>query len=201
MSISSIFIFSIALFVTWGMYLVLGKKYALDQPDSRKQHHHPVPQIGGLVFGPLFLLLVFWLELAPVWYLITGLVTIILGLADDRYHVPWKFKLLVQLILVAYLSFLFWGRFDTIVFYNVSIPISPLILLAVFIIWFVGIYNAVNLLDDLDGDSVGLSENILKMSKMSSFDLKQIGENSYNCYKKYFDRKMPILIKLFLITP
>jgi hypothetical protein len=54
----------------------------------------------------------------------------------------------------------------------------------------VGIYNAVNLLDDLDGDSVGLSENILKMSKMSSFDLKQIGENSYNCYKKYFDRKM-----------
>ena len=40
------------------------------------------------------------------------------------------------------------------------------------------------------GDSVGLSENILKMSKMSSFDLNQIGENSYNCYKKYFDRKM-----------
>ena len=23
-----------------------------------------------------------------------------------------------------------------------------------------------------------------------SFNLKQIGENSYNCYKKYFDREM-----------
>jgi len=39
-------------------------------------------------------------------------------------------------------------------------------------------------------DSVGLSKNILKMSKMPSMDLKHIGENSYNCYKKYFDRKM-----------
>ena len=39
-------------------------------------------------------------------------------------------------------------------------------------------------------NSVGLSENILKMSKMPSMDLKHIGENSYNCYKKYFDRKM-----------
>ena len=151
MFLPSIVVFSISLFVTWGVYLVLGKEYALDQPDSRKQHHHPIPQIGGLVFGPFFLLLVFWLELAPVWYLITGLVTIILGLADDRYHVPWQFKLLVQLILAAYLVFLFWGRFDTIVFYNVSISISPLVLLAVFIIWFVGIYNAVNLLDGLDG--------------------------------------------------
>jgi glycosyltransferase involved in cell wall biosynthesis len=40
------------------------------------------------------------------------------------------------------------------------------------------------------GDFVGLSKNILKMSKMPSMDLKHIGENSYNCYKKYFDRKM-----------
>jgi glycosyltransferase involved in cell wall biosynthesis len=40
------------------------------------------------------------------------------------------------------------------------------------------------------GDFVGLSKNILKMSKMPSMDLKHIGENSYNCYKKYFDREM-----------
>ena len=58
---------------------------------------------------------------------------------------------LYSILLAAYLVFLFWGRFDTIVFYNMSIPISPLVLLAVFIIWFVGIYNAVNLLDGLDG--------------------------------------------------
>ena len=36
------------------------------------------------------------------------------------------------------------------------------------------------------GDSEGLSKNILKMSKMSSIDFRQIGENSYNYYKKYF---------------
>jgi UDP-N-acetylmuramyl pentapeptide phosphotransferase/UDP-N-acetylglucosamine-1-phosphate transferase len=65
MFLPSIFIFSIALFVTWGVYLVLGKKYALDQPGSRKQHHHPVPQIGGLVFGPLFLLFVWRFGITP----------------------------------------------------------------------------------------------------------------------------------------
>ena len=40
------------------------------------------------------------------------------------------------------------------------------------------------------GDSLGLSENIIKMSAMSSNDIKQIGENSYNCYKNHFDREM-----------
>ena len=39
-------------------------------------------------------------------------------------------------------------------------------------------------------DSVGLSNNILKMSKMSSNEIKKMGENSINCYKKYFDREM-----------
>ncbi len=57
--------------------------------------------------------------------------------------------------------------------------------------------EAANIIDEANagftcpaGDSVGLTENILKMSKMSSIDLKQISKNSYNCYKKYFDREM-----------
>ena len=39
-------------------------------------------------------------------------------------------------------------------------------------------------------DSVGLSNNILKMSKISSNEIKKMGENSINYYKKYFDRQM-----------
>lgn len=42
------------------------------------------------------------------------------------------------------------------------------------------------------GDSRGLSENILKMSNMSSDEINKIGNNSYNYYKKHFDRKMLI---------
>jgi len=39
-------------------------------------------------------------------------------------------------------------------------------------------------------DSVGLSNNILKMSKISSNEIKKMGENSINYYKNYFDREM-----------
>ena len=31
---------------------------------------------------------------------------------------------------------------------------------------------------------------ILKMCKMSSNEIMKMGENSNNCYKKYFDREM-----------
>ena len=39
------------------------------------------------------------------------------------------------------------------------------------------------------GDSISLSKNVLFISKMSSSDLKQLGNNSYNYYKEYFNRK------------
>ena len=148
---ASIFIFSIILLVTWISYSVFGKKYALDFPNKRKHHHKAVPQIGGLVFGPFFLLLVYLFGLAPVWYLIGGLVSIIIGAIDDLNSISWQLKLIVQLILATYIANLFWDHFDAIIFYNFSITLSVPVLFFIFLIWFVGIYNAVNLLDGLDG--------------------------------------------------
>jgi len=130
---------------------LLGRKYALDHPNIRKQHMGDVPQIGGLVFGPLLLFVAWWSSLVPQWYIVGGIVSIFLGTVDDNRHVPWQIKFSVQLALVAYISMLFWGRFDTITFYNLSFSISQLGLLVIFLIWFIGIYNAVNLLDGLDG--------------------------------------------------
>jgi UDP-GlcNAc:undecaprenyl-phosphate/decaprenyl-phosphate GlcNAc-1-phosphate transferase len=151
MNVTPIFIFSISLFVTWGVYLALGKKYALDPPNIRKQHVGVIPQIGGLVFGPLLLFITWCSGLTPQWYIVGGVVSILLGVVDDNRLVPWKIKLIIQLALAAYISMIIWGRFESITFYNLSFPISQLGLLIIFLFWFIGIYNAVNLLDGLDG--------------------------------------------------
>jgi len=130
---------------------LFGQKYALDLPDIRKQHVGTVPQIGGLAFGPLLLFITWWSGLAPQWYIVGGGVSILLGTVDDNHHVPWQIKFTVQLALTAYLSMLFWGRFEAITFYNLSFSVSQIGLLVIFLFWFIGIYNAVNLLDGLDG--------------------------------------------------
>ena len=83
MSFSPILFFSVSFIFTWILFQLIGKNYALDHPNLRKRHSSSVPQIGGLVFGPLLLLIAWWLGLAPGWYLISGLVSVLLGAADD----------------------------------------------------------------------------------------------------------------------
>ena len=146
-----ILLLSGSLLLTVIILKLFGQKYALDQPDIRKQHMGAVPQIGGLIFGPLLLFIAWWSGLAPQWYLIGGGVSILLGTVDDNRHVPWQIKFTVQLALAAYLSIIFWGHFEAITFYNLSFSVSQIWLLVIFLFWFIGIYNAVNLLDGLDG--------------------------------------------------
>ena len=133
------------------MLKLLGQKFALDHPATRKHHIGSIPQIGGLVFGPLLLLIGWWSGLAPQWYLILGCLSVLLGTVDDNRHIPWKIKFTIQLALAVYISILYWGRFEAITFYNLSFSISPIGLFVIFLFWFIGIYNAVNLLDGLDG--------------------------------------------------
>jgi len=146
-----IFYFSISIISIFFSHMIFGRYYALDQPDSRKQHMGAVPQIGGLIFGVLLLFITWWLGLAPQWYIIGGIVSILLGTFDDNRHVSWQIKFTIQLALAAYISMLFWGHFDSITFYNLSFSVSQIGLLLIFLFWFIGIYNAVNLLDGLDG--------------------------------------------------
>jgi len=151
MAIPFILIFSISMIITWVIFQLFGESHALDRPNPRKHHRVFIPQIGGLVFGPLVLFITWWSGLAPQWYIVGGVVSILLGAVDDSLHVPWQIKFTVQLALAAYISIMFWGRFDTITFYNLSFSITQIGLLLIFFIWFIGIYNAVNLLDGLDG--------------------------------------------------
>lgn len=140
----------------------------VDVPDARKVHTVPIPRMGGVAifFG-------FWIALAVVEYLFTGVLfprsgpflgmfigaTMIfaLGLADDFKPLPAKFKLLMQIV-AAGIAVYFGVRIDFL-----SNPGGGLILLApaiaipLTVFWMVGITNTINLIDGLDGLAGGVS--------------------------------------------
>ena len=137
---------------------------AVDVPkDSRRMHDHPIPRMGGLAifFGCMLSVLIF-LPLTPQMrgMLLGGVIIVILGIFDDIYALPAVPKFLVQIgaALIAVLAgnkILVLSNpnvFSSDPFWNLgilSIPIS--------VFWVVGITNAVNLIDGLDGLACGVS--------------------------------------------
>ena len=134
---------------------ILGNVYFSDKPNSRKIHKSPIPLLGGIIFGPIFLLFSYLLELLPNWYMICAIITIILGFLDDAINLKWQVKLIVQLIILIFLSEIFWDRITSVTYFIYNFELSNFNLFVIFVIWFIGIYNAVNLIDGMDGLATG----------------------------------------------
>ena len=137
---------------------------AVDVPkDGRRMHDHPIPRMGGLAifFGFILSVLLFLPLTAQLRGMLLGAVIIvILGIFDDIFALPAKPKFLIQ-ILAAFLAVWAGNRIYGLSNINIfssepywelgwlSYPIS--------ILWIVGITNAVNLIDGLDGLACGVS--------------------------------------------
>ena len=137
---------------------------AVDVPkDNRRMHNHPIPRMGGLAifFGFILSALIFVPLSTPVrGMLLGGVIIVILGIFDDIYALPALPKFFVQ-IAAALVAVLMGNQIDILSNPNIfssepywvlgiwSIPISGL--------WIVGITNAVNLIDGLDGLACGVS--------------------------------------------
>ena len=132
---------------------------AIDIPtDARRMHQKPIPRIGGLAIFAGFLIatLVFCeptKQLFAIW--IGGGILVVLGILDDIYRLSAGLKLIVQLC-VAGIAVSFDVLIDhitvlghTVNFGYFAIPITML--------WIVGLSNAINLIDGLDGLSCGVS--------------------------------------------
>lgn len=133
---------------------------ATDRPNQRKVHQSIMPRLGGLAIFISFM--VGMILLRPenpysIGILIGCFIIIITGLCDDMFELPAKYKLIGQL--AAACSVVFIGNLQ-VVFINLpfggqlqfgflSIPITML--------WIVGITNAINLIDGLDGLAAGVS--------------------------------------------
>jgi UDP-GlcNAc:undecaprenyl-phosphate GlcNAc-1-phosphate transferase len=114
----------------------------LDKPGSHKSHSQPVPYLGGLA---IWLGLVVGLAIAaPELKRIPALLTVILvlGLVDDLFSAKVIVKLSVELsvaIAAVGLGFV-WQITDS---YPLNVGLT--------LLWMIGITNAFNLLDNMDG--------------------------------------------------
>ena len=137
---------------------------AVDVPkDNRRMHDHPVPRMGGLAifFGFILSVLIFLPLTTELQGMLLGSVIIVmLGILDDIFALPALPKLFVQ-IGAALIAVLEGNRIDLLSNPNIfsSEPYWELGLLAVpiTVLWIVGITNAVNLIDGLDGLACGVS--------------------------------------------
>ncbi len=144
----------------------------LDIPKGRKAHAHPTPVTGGgAIIGAFGLTLLFTysysLEMKGVG--IAALLIWIVGALDDRWELPAKLKLLVQVIAVAIL-----------IIFKVHVTFLPdtwwgmggeWIITAM---WVIGITNAVNFLDGMDGLAVGISMIIAGLLAIVSLQNNQM---------------------------
>ncbi len=126
---------------------------ALDQPSVRKVHASPMPLLGGVAIYGAFLLALF---LFADRFYIPQLIGIVvgatwvsfLGIWDDRLGMSAGLKLLGQTL--GGLVLLGTGV-------SVDLLHQPVLDGAITLVWVVGITNAMNLLDNMDGLSGGVA--------------------------------------------
>lgn len=144
---------------------------ATDKPNYRKVHQNIMPRLGGLAIFLSFIIGVIILKLSFIngtisfnsvakyhWPIIIGSMIIVLtGMVDDVKEISPKVKLTGQVVAafivvvfgklnVEFVNLPFGGEIH---FGILSIPFT--------MIWIVGITNAINLIDGLDGLAAGVS--------------------------------------------
>lgn len=159
----------------------LAKKYGwVDHPSSRRRHQMPMPMVGGVTVFFCWLLLLasylFWSstpDSGPISSYAVAAVAVIafslLGLYDDFRGASPRLKLIIELVIVIGVMIgvkevrdfcLVWqGRMGILVW-----PIMA--------IWLVGVSNAVNLVDGLDGLAGGISMMILLTLAVLAFQFQ-----------------------------
>jgi UDP-GlcNAc:undecaprenyl-phosphate/decaprenyl-phosphate GlcNAc-1-phosphate transferase len=142
---------------------------AVDKPDDRKVHKSPIPRLGGasiaLAFGATAVsarLLFPEIPLPPQvnWYLVGASMILITGVGtwDDMHPVSAGRKFLAQVVVASlvYWSGLRLSGFDFPLFAVEHVDLGLLSYPAT-ILWIVGITNAINLIDGLDGLASGIT--------------------------------------------
>ncbi|MFA8437286.1 glycosyltransferase family 4 protein [Pueribacillus sp. YX66] len=131
----------------------------VDKPTGRKVHEGDMPRLGGLaiVFGVVAGFLYLTPESPYMTRIVLGaLIIIIVGIIDDKMTLSAKTKFIGQIIAalvvissglhIEYVTIPLYGKFEFGIFSYV-----------ITVLWIVGITNAINLIDGLDGLAAGVS--------------------------------------------
>ena len=151
------FSFLMAMFVTMSLIPILIRKaeswHFVDIPDQRKVHNNAIPRIGGLamVTGSIISVLLWLTPNTTVLSLLSGIAVVFgFGIWDDRRNLGYKTKFIGQSIGV--LIVIVWGGVKIT---NIPLiaggPVSEVVAIPITFLFLLGVTNAINLSDGLDG--------------------------------------------------
>jgi len=130
-----------------------------DAPGPRKVHSAPVPRVGGLAMAAgLFVATLLTVELSPpVRGLLLGLLVLVLfGLWDDRVNLGYGAKFAGQVIAVGICMIVGGIQIGSLAFGAVG-AVPPAVSTLITFVFLIGITNAINLADGLDGLAGGMA--------------------------------------------
>lgn len=164
MTLTSIFIPTAVAFIGALVLTPFAKKIAyhygmIDEPNERKVHRAAIARGGGLAIYAAFILGV---AVAGIFskivlgFLVSSLIIVALGAVDDRYHLRAMPKFLVQ-SLAALLAIMFGIQINMDQFLVGQLSQYTWLSFPLTFLWLVGITNAINIIDGLDGLAAGVS--------------------------------------------
>lgn len=175
-------------FLSTLIYIIIFRPFAtkiklVDIPDCRKQHHGPIPLIGGIsIYVTLITYIIFidGVNLETEIILFFSLFILILGIYDDFKDLRAKIKLFFQLLLVTFAIYFSGLKIESLGFlFGLPIPLDLGLLAIPFsIISVVGLINAFNMIDGLDGQCGLLS--FIAIMGIFMFGLDKVDPDLYN---------------------
>ena len=143
--------------MTTPIFRIVAMRWSLvDNPSGHKIHKEPTPLLGGAAvflgfFPPLLINGIFNLEFGAI--LLAAVILFGIGLLDDTLNLQAHLKLIVQIILAVGLTFV--GV--RIILVPETILLGSTVNRLLSVLWIVGITNAVNFFDGMDGLAAGLA--------------------------------------------
>ncbi|MCX7003191.1 MAG: MraY family glycosyltransferase [bacterium] len=191
-------VFVVALLLTYGLTLILirlaPRLGAMARPSARHIHLRAVPKLGGVaIFIAVTAALGLAALLCPVVArdlisaksvaIFTGLLVMLcLGVYDDLRHASWLPKFAFQIVAACIVIH------ENLVISKITNPFGPtlelpmIVALLFTIVWLVGITNAVNLSDGLDGLATGIVLIVCGVTFANSLQLMQTRPEQYTFF-------------------
>jgi len=164
--------FSTATLLTPLMIRIAERTGIIDNPGGRKIHARPTPLLGGLTIMISFVAALaanMILDTKEIALIACGMAMALVGLIDDWKNIRARYKLVIQviavLILIRYGIILDLFPKDTTWGYGLDAALT--------ILWIVGLTNAMNFIDGMDGLATGVAAIISLFMGLVAFQTGQ----------------------------
>ncbi|MDQ1330656.1 MAG: UDP-GlcNAc:undecaprenyl-phosphate/decaprenyl-phosphate GlcNAc-phosphate transferase, partial [Thermodesulfobacteriota bacterium] len=167
-----LFSFSTAALITPVMTAIATRTGIVDIPGGRKIHSEATPLLGGVAIIISFISAILSnmiLDTRVIILIAGGTVVAIVGLIDDWKNIRAGYKLFIQVVVVIILI-----RYGIILdLFPIHTTWGYLLNAALSIIWIVGLTNAMNFIDGMDGLATGVSAIISLFLGLVAFQTSQ----------------------------